>query len=67
MPNPPSIPSHENVFGYEENDTGELVKQKNTDKVYTGVKQDTVGPGQYDINKGIGATKKGPTWHAPSN
>lgn len=26
MQNPPSIPSHENVFGYEENDTGELVK-----------------------------------------
>ncbi len=26
MPNPPSIPSHENVFGYEENPTGELIK-----------------------------------------
>jgi hypothetical protein len=23
--NPPSIPSHENIFGYEENDRGELV------------------------------------------
>lgn len=63
MTNPPSIPSHENVFGYEENDKGELVKQKNTEKAYTGVKGDTVGPGNYDVVKGLGAEKKGPTWH----
>lgn len=47
MPNPPSIPSHENVFGYEENDVGELMRQKNTENVHTGVGKDTVGPGQY--------------------
>ena len=63
--NPPSIPSHENVFGYEENNTGDLVKQKNTEKVHTGVKADTVGPGEYEVIKPLGATKKGPAWHLP--
>jgi hypothetical protein len=29
LQNAPSIPSHQNVFGYEENERGELVKQKN--------------------------------------
>jgi hypothetical protein len=37
MHNPPSIPSHEYVFGYEE-ENGELVRQKNTEKVHLGVK-----------------------------
>ena len=27
LPNPPSIPSHNNVFGYEENEKGELIRQ----------------------------------------
>jgi hypothetical protein len=31
------------------------------------VKSDTVGPGEYDIVKPIGATKKGPKWHTESN
>ena len=26
IPNPPSIPSHQNVFGYEENSRGELIR-----------------------------------------
>ena len=26
LPNPPSIPSHNNVFGYEENGRGELIR-----------------------------------------
>ena len=47
---PPSIPSHNNVFGYEENDRGELIRQKNTEKVHTGVKEDRVGPGEYALN-----------------
>jgi len=66
MTNPPSIPSHENVFGYEENNNGELVKQRNTEKVHTGVKQDTVGPGEYEVFRSFTQTKKGPTWHHPS-
>lgn len=55
-PNAPSIPSHDNVFGYEENEKGELIKSKNVDRIngHTGVKSDTVGPGKYDVNKGIG-------------
>ena len=56
MPNPPSIPSHENIFGYEENQKGELIKQANPEKVFTGVKNDTVGPGNYDVVKPLGAT-----------
>ena len=64
--NPPSIPSHDNVFGYEENQNGALVKQKNTEKLHTGLKYDTVGPGDYEIVKPIGAAKKGPTWHKPT-
>lgn len=62
---PPSIPSHQYVFGYEE-ENGELVRQKNTEKVHTGVKLDTVGPGEYDINRAIiPKGKGGPTWHPP--
>ena len=67
MQNPPSIPSHNNVFGYEENEHGELLKQQNAEVVYTGVKDDRVGPGKYDVVKPLGSTKKGPTWHASKN
>ena len=31
MPNPPSIPSHDFVFGYEENAAGKLIRQSNTE------------------------------------
>ena len=34
-------------------------------KVHTGTKSDTVGPGEYEVVKPIGATKKGPQWHVP--
>jgi hypothetical protein len=47
--NPPSIPSHEYVFGYEEDRKGNLVRQKNTDQVHTGVGKDKVGPGSYKV------------------
>lgn len=67
MPNPPSIPSHENVFGYEENDHGDLIKQKNAEKVHTGVGKDTVGPGTYDVVKNLTEGKKGPSWHLPKH
>ncbi|CAI2359206.1 unnamed protein product [Moneuplotes crassus] len=58
-PNAPSIPSHENVFGYEETKAGVLKKQKNPEKVTTGVKEDRVGPGQYELPNGISTNKKG--------
>lgn len=64
-PNPPSIPSHNNVFGYEENARGMLIKQKNTELVHTGDKTDKVGPGEYEVN--IKKTTKGPTrWVKPN-
>ena len=59
LPNPPSIPSHNNVFGYEENVKGELIRQKNTELVHTGVANDKVGPGDYEID--MKKTTKGPT------
>ena len=58
-PNPPSIPSHDNVFGYEETKSGELKRQKNPEKVITGLKQDKVGPGQYNLPGTIASSNKG--------
>lgn len=58
-PNPPSIPSHEFVFGYEETKQGILKRQKNPEKVITGLKTDIVGPGQYNIPDTFSKTKKG--------
>lgn len=64
-PNAPSIPSHNNVFGYEENQRGELIKQKNAIKTYKGVGEDRVGPGDYDPN--VFPKSAGPTteWKKP--
>lgn len=62
--NPPSIPSHDFVFGYEE-EQGELVRQRNTDNKHTGEKTDTVGPGEYDIPRGLGKSRGVPQWHPP--
>ena len=39
---PPSIPSHNQVFGYEETPEGEVIPQQNPDKIYSGEKGDTV-------------------------
>lgn len=47
--NPPSIPSHLSVFGYEENENGQLVKQKSNQIGFTGIKADKVGPGDYEV------------------
>ena len=47
--NPPSIPSHNYVYGYEEDLHGKLIQQKNTEPVHTGLKNDNVGPGQYEL------------------
>ena len=62
LPNPPSIPSHNNVFGYssftllyEENAKGELVRQKNTEKTFTGTHEDRVGPGNYELDNRLNA------------
>lgn len=47
--NPPSIPSHLSVFGYEENQAGQLIKQKSNQVGFTGVANDKVGPGDYEV------------------
>ena len=48
LPNAPSIPSHNNIFGYEENNRGELIQQKNTEITYQGHGVDRVGPANYN-------------------
>mmetsp|Transcript_15174 Transcript_15174/g.18144 ORF Transcript_15174/g.18144 Transcript_15174/m.18144 type:complete len:85 (+) Transcript_15174:3-257(+) len=64
LPNPPSIPSHNNVFGYEENARGDLIRQKNTEHVHTGINSDRVGPGEYQVD--VKKNKKGATrWVKP--
>ena len=63
MQSPPSIPSHDNVFGYEEANNGMLIKQSNPDSIFRGEKGDTIGPGQYDINGVFAKSKtKGLNW-----
>ena len=49
--NPPSIPSHLSVYGYEENEMGQLIKQKSNQVGFTGEKHDKVGPGDYEITQ----------------
>ena len=47
----PSIPSHDLVFGYEENFRGELIRQAGTQLKHKGEKSDMVGPGEYQPKK----------------
>ena len=62
LQNPPSIPSHNAVFGYNEDDRGKLIRSDGPDKVLSGIGKETVGPGDYDQN--MKATSKGVTkWH----
>jgi hypothetical protein len=63
LPNAPSIPSHNNVYGYEETPEGELIQQQNPEKVFTGTRGDTVGPGQYEV-KELRIRSTGTNWHA---
>lgn len=53
LPSAPSIPASHQVFGYEEADNGELVMQRNPDKIYTGKGVDTVGPGAYNLSRSL--------------
>ena len=50
--NPPSIPSHNNVFGYEYKE-GQFIKQSNPEQHYTGEKQDKIGPGHYNAARAL--------------
>jgi len=44
----PSIPARHQSYGYEENPTGKLIPQAPINPGFTGTKNDTVGPGDYD-------------------
>ena len=66
MQNPPSIPSHNAVYGYNEDDRGRLIRSDGPDKMLTGMGEEKVGPGEYEINGK--ATSKGVTkWHKDSS
>jgi hypothetical protein len=58
-PNPPSIPSHDFIFGYEDTKAGNLKRQKNPEKIITGINNDRVGPGQYTIPDSFTKLNKG--------
>ena len=55
----PSIPAHDQSFGYEETDDGELRMQRPPDGGYTGVSgHRSAGPGEYDPTKATSLTKR---------
>jgi len=64
IPSAPSIPARNQVFGYRETNTGELVMEKNPEVVYDGTGSNTVGPGHYNAQyPGSYYSKKGTEWH----
>lgn len=64
LPSAPSIPAPGQAFGYDETANGELVMQRNPEKVYAGTYKDSVGPGQYNAKKPDEVWKaRGPAWH----
>jgi len=63
LPSAPSIPAPSQAFGYDETANGELVMQKNPEKVYEGTMKDCVGPGHYNVRKPDEVWKsKGNAW-----
>ena len=58
MTNPPSIPSHKNAFGYDEDEYGHLVKQSASSVGFSGIKHDRVGPGDYDVDNSKGLVSR---------
>ena len=64
LPSAPSIPAPKHAFGYDETPNGELIMQKNPEKVFDGTPQDCVGPGHYETKSpsDIWKTSKGPNW-----
>ena len=64
LPSAPSIPAQNQAFGYDETNNGELVMQKNPEKVHAGTAKDSVGPGQYNARKPEEIwTNKGTAWY----
>lgn len=60
---PPSIPCKSQGWGYEENDGGELVPQKPINPGYSGKRDDSVGPGDYDASAFFKSKSKGGLFH----
>lgn len=64
IPSAPSIPAQHQAFGYDETHNGELVMQKNPEKVYDGTYKDSVGPGQYHARDPREVfISRGTAWH----
>ncbi|CAD8190056.1 unnamed protein product [Paramecium octaurelia] len=60
----PSIPSSNQGYGYMEKGTHDLEVNKFPFPQFTGLKQDSVGPGQYDVKDAFEQNKyKGSFWH----
>ncbi|CAD8106123.1 unnamed protein product [Paramecium sonneborni] len=60
----PSIPSQNQIYGYTEKGTNDLEVNKFPFPTFTGLKQDSVGPGQYDVKDAFEQNKyKGSFWH----
>lgn len=60
----PTIPSKENIFGFDILNNGTLIQKQNPDnyKTFSGEKGDTVGPGTYEIEKPNNWLKTGTSW-----
>ena len=60
----PTIPSKEFRYGFDLLKNGNLIKRKNPDlyKTFTGEKNDSVGPGSYEIEKPNDWLKTGTSW-----
>jgi len=57
-PNPPSIPAHDQSYGYEESPEGMLIMQPPPEDGYSGVSgRRSVGPGEYDYDRANKFTK----------
>ena len=64
LPSAPSIPAPNQAFGYDETPAGELVMQKNPEKMYEGTYKDSVGPGHYNARKADEVWRtRGTAWH----
>ncbi|CAD8090677.1 unnamed protein product [Paramecium sonneborni] len=60
----PSIPTTSQVYGYTDKGPHDLELNKSPVPIFTGLKQDTVGPGQYQLRDTFDNNKnKGPSWH----
>lgn len=62
-PTAPSIPGRHQSYGYEESSEGRLVMQRSPERIHTGAKLDTVGPGDYELaGSPLRAKSKAPAW-----